>query len=114
MSEVIIETGTDASIASELHQILCQAFEPFRNFYAQQAFADTLRTPEVFEERIISPEVDVLVAVSGSEIVGTVSTTLKNDNELYFFTMAVKPGYAGRGIGSRLLEKIESVARERK
>lgn len=112
MSEVIIELANDAGAALEIHRILCDAFEPYRSFYTPAAFADTVRTAEVFEQRIISPEVDVLVALLGREIVGTASAKLTGD-ELYFFSMGVKPDCSGKGVGRLLLEKIEGIAREK-
>jgi ribosomal protein S18 acetylase RimI-like enzyme len=113
MSDIIIGLAGHSGRASEIHEVLCAAFEPYRMLYTPQAYADTVRTAEVFEERIVAPDVDVIIAERENEIVGTACTKLVTDDELYFFSMAVKPEGSGKGVGYMLLEKIESIAREK-
>lgn len=113
MSDITISLITDPRRASEIHQVLCLAFEPYREFYTLQAFADTVRTPGVFEQRIASPDIDVLAAETNDEVVGTVCARVIGDGELYFFSMAVKPEVSGVGTGRLLLEKLEAIARDR-
>lgn len=113
MTSITISLADDPGGAPKIHEVLCLAFEPYRRLYTPQAFADTVRTAEVFEERIVAPDVDVLIAEREKEIVGTVCAKVIESNELYFFSMAVKPEGAGKGVGHLLLERIESMAREK-
>lgn len=113
MTDTTIILTTDSGKAPEVHAVLRAAFEPYRPLYAPRAYADTVRSAEVFRERILSTDTDVLIAERCAEITGTVSTKLLRPGELYFFSMAVKPDSAGKGTGYLLLEKIESIARER-
>lgn len=113
MSEIRIEEVHETDFATELHSVLSEAFEPYRNFYTPEAFAQTILTPQIIAHRIISDSVHVLAAFRDSEIAGTVSLRKKNVGELYFQSMGVKPSQAGKGIGGLLLKKIEEIAIEK-
>lgn len=113
MNDIIISLAADPVMAPEIHEVLCLAFEPYRKLYTPQAFADTVRTAEVFKERIVAPDVHVLIAEREKEIVGTVCAKVVGTEELYFFSMAVRPEGAGKGVGHLLLEKIEGIARKK-
>lgn len=112
MSEIRLEEILDIKFAAEIQAVLGEAFEPYRNFYTPQAFAQTILTPETIAERILSNEVHVLAAFFDERVAGTVSCRSKTAGELYFQSMGVKPEFEGRGVGSTLLEKIELIARE--
>jgi GNAT superfamily N-acetyltransferase len=113
MHDIIVNLADDPGRAPEIHRVLYLAFEPDRALYTPQAFADTVRTAAVFEQRIIAPDIDVFIAERENEIVGTVCAKVIESDELYFFSMAVKPEGAGKGVGYLLLQRIESIAREK-
>ena len=57
----------------------------------------------------LSKEREFFLAVEKSKIIGTI--TIIND---YLGTLFVNPDYHGKGIGTKLMEKIENLAKERK
>lgn len=60
-------------------------------------------TPDTI--RLLAEQREMYVAEFNGEIVGTVS---RDENKV--FTMFVNPDYAGSGVGSRLMDYIESLA----
>ena len=99
--------------ARETHQILSEAFEPYRPCYSAEAYEVTVPSPREIEERISDPGTDVLVAVHDDEIVGTVTIHVEAEGELRVGSMAVKPTFQGQGIGCELPGEIERLAREK-
>ncbi len=65
------------------------------------------------ENRINAQETDVLVAIYDNKIVGTASITMENKGNLHIRSMAVKPDYQGKGIGWRVLQEINQLAKKR-
>jgi GNAT superfamily N-acetyltransferase len=57
----------------------------------------------------LSKDRDFLVATEKSKIIGTI--TIIND---YVGTLFVNPAYHNKGIGTKLMEKIENLAKEKK
>ncbi|MFN2501695.1 MAG: GNAT family N-acetyltransferase [Pyrinomonadaceae bacterium] len=90
-------------------RLLCEAFEPFREQYTAGGFSDTTAPPDVIRERFSTAV--VWLAVEGGEAAGTVSALPESDR-IYIRSMAVTPGAQGRGIGRKLLETLETYARE--
>jgi len=87
------------------------AFEPYRESYTPDAFADTVLTPETIRERLAS--MAVFVAESGGgQIVGTIGCAARG-GEGHIRGMAVLPSWQGRGVAEKLLEAAESDLRAR-
>ncbi len=57
----------------------------------------------------LSKEREFFVAIENSKMIGTI--TIIND---YIGTVFVNPGYHSKGIGTKLMETIENLAKERK
>jgi ribosomal protein S18 acetylase RimI-like enzyme len=89
--------------------ILYAAFRDFKPLYTAEAFNATVITPQQVLNRM--DEGPVLVAITDNEAVGTVSTVVKQEG-YYIRGMAVLPKARGKNIGWKLLERIESNARE--
>ena len=81
-------------------------------FYVEEHDRSVLSNPE---EYIINKGGSVLFVSCGNKIVGTVALMPTSDIDTYELTkMAVDPSYRGEKIGQRMLEKIISIAREKK
>jgi ribosomal protein S18 acetylase RimI-like enzyme len=96
-----------------IYKILSDAFKPYKQSYTEQAYHATASWEGEIQRRIDDPEAETLVATYGDEIVGTVSAYMDTKRRLYIRSMAVKPGYQGRGVGRQILERIERIAREK-
>jgi GNAT superfamily N-acetyltransferase len=99
-------TGDEETVA----RLLLEAFEPFREQYTPEGFADTVPNLDVFRERIAVGK--IWLAFIGDEPVGTV-TALPEPDRVYIRSMAVTPSAQGRGVGQQLLDTLERDARER-
>lgn len=99
---------------NHIHEILYKSFQPYQKFYTDQAFAATVISPEEIKNRIIKSVYDVFVALFNSQIVGTVSLSIKNQGILYIRSMVVDPDFQRKGIGRFILENIISFAKKRK
>ena len=104
----------DASYASRLHEILHDAFLPYRSFYTKEAFDATVVSTDTIEKRINSSAYSVYGAFVEGELAGTVTSKLTGTGDLYFMSMAVLPRFAGRGIGNALLTTLKEEAIETK
>jgi GNAT superfamily N-acetyltransferase len=91
--------------------VLGGAFSPFRDAYTKHAYDATAIGRDEIERRIRDPRIDVLVAISGKTIVGTVTVEPKGAGGLYIRSMAVRPDHQGRHIGALIVETIERNAR---
>ena len=98
--------------SAEITALLSDAFEPYKTYYTEQAYTATVSSPQVIEDRIGTPESEVLVALYKCKIVGTVSILILEGEELYLSSMAVAPLFQGTGIGRCLVREIERVAKE--
>jgi ribosomal protein S18 acetylase RimI-like enzyme len=104
--EIRPATPTDVpTIASILHA----AFAEYKPIYTPGGFAAT--TPTAAQIAARWHEGPVWVALQNGVIVGTVSAVPKGD-ALYIRSMAVLPDARGHRVGERLLDQIESYARE--
>ena len=109
-SPVIIRaaTSTDARV---IHRVMQAAFSPLvSRGYPQKAIDNTISKPWRIRDRIVSDAL-VLVAEIDNEIVGTVSG-FKEHESMRVSSLGVHPHYQGRGIGTELLETLESAAIE--
>jgi ribosomal protein S18 acetylase RimI-like enzyme len=99
------EPGDECAIA----ELIFEAFAPFREHYTPDAFDYTAASAERIRERF--PEGPIWLAYIGSEAVGTVSG-LPEEGRFYIRSMAIKPTAQRAGAGQKLLEALESFARE--
>jgi ribosomal protein S18 acetylase RimI-like enzyme len=97
--------GDEKLIAS----LILAAFLPFKSEYTPDAFEYTAATADQIKERFA--EGPIWLAYNGVEAVGTVSG-LPEQDRFYIRSMAVKPETQGVGVGQKLLEVLESHARE--
>jgi GNAT superfamily N-acetyltransferase len=102
-AEIEIRPAHDSD-APAILECLSVAFAPYRREYTAAAFEDTILTPAALRVRL--QQMQVLVAVSGARIVGTVSA-ICNAEEGHLRGMAVLPEWCGRGVAAKLLTAIE-------
>jgi ribosomal protein S18 acetylase RimI-like enzyme len=86
------------------------AFEPFREQYPPEGFADTTLLPSTVQDRLASMSVFVAVVPAG-EVVGTVGCHVVNQGDGHFRGMAVLPEWQGRGVADALLAAVEDEMR---
>jgi ribosomal protein S18 acetylase RimI-like enzyme len=103
-----VDTENDA-----IHEILSEAFKPYRECYTEQAYGITICSPEEIGQRIDDSMTDVLVAVYEDQIVGTATLHLREKGKLYLSSMAVIPATQGKGVGYYLLQAVERRAKEK-
>jgi len=96
--------------AESILSCLAAAFEPYREQYSREAFADTILDPSTLQMRMQA--MHILVAVSHGEIVGTVAAAACGGGEAHLRGMAVLPQYQGAGVAAQLLSAIESWLRK--
>jgi ribosomal protein S18 acetylase RimI-like enzyme len=89
--------------------VLRQAFAEFEPQYTPAAFAATV--PAADEIRARFNEGPVWVGLCGDQVVATVAAVLKVEGT-YIRSMAIAPEARGLGLATRLLEHVESFARE--
>jgi GNAT superfamily N-acetyltransferase len=92
--------------AAAVHAVVQGAFEEYRGVLAVSLSALDETVEDV--QRAISAG-RVLVAVEGTEAVGTVRYDLKPDC-LYMGRLAVLPAYRKNGVGAALMDYIEKLA----
>ncbi len=102
--EVLVRPALEADQAGVVN-CLAAAFEPYRGDYTAQAFADTVIDSAGYLERL--RRMHVLVADSGSEIVGTVAGEYAGPQG-HLRGMAVLPSWKGTGLAARLLLTMEN------
>lgn len=93
--------------AAAIAALLYDAFVEYKPLYTEAGFAATTPPPQEIEDRISKNA--VWVALSGNEIIGTVSIFPRYE-ELYIRSMAVRPGARGKGVGRILMEHIHEIA----
>ena len=97
-------TPDDAAAILDCLQI---AFEPYRQYYSPEAFADTTLTPETLPARMA--EMTILVAATPSgEIAGTIALAAADAHEGHLRGMAVRSEWQGQGIAESLLNAAEA------
>ena len=99
-----------AADQSGVLRCLSAAFEPYREAYTPQAFADTVLDPVTFRKRM--QKMHILVAVCNFEIVGTIAGVCEG-GEGHLRGTAVLPEWSGTGLAARLLLAIENCLLER-
>ena len=92
-----------------IHEVLSDAFEPFKKMYTPSAYKNTVSEPEIIINRLNDKQANVYVTLFENKIVGTFTTIQENHN-IHICSMAVKQGYQGKRIGKYLLEEIEKLA----
>ena len=109
-SSVIIRKAKKED-APKILACLREAFEEFRKSYTNEAFLDTVLTPETLEERL--QKMSIFVAVdSACQIVGTIACGLLSSEEGHLRGMAVLPSLRGSGIAAELLRQAETELRQ--
>ena len=107
-AEIIVVRSATLEDADAIASLLLEAFREFRPLYTESAFAATTSNSGLIRERM--SEGPIWVAFAGSQLVGTVAVTPRNDR-LYVRSMAVLPSARGMGVGGLLLQQVESFAR---
>ena len=107
---IIISRTSDINNAKAIHDVLFDAFMPYRKQYTEAAFNATVISEENLKKRISDKVFDVLIAFYNSSICGTASVKVQDKDNLYLAGMAVKPGYYGKGIGHKILNAAEETA----
>jgi len=82
-------------------------------YYTEEAYKVTVISPCEIEKRVTDQKTDVLVAIYNNRIVGKASIKMEEKGNLHIRSMAVKPNYQGKGIGWRVLEEINRLAKQR-
>ena len=85
---------------------LAEAFQPYREQYSAEGYADTVLDDRALRARLQT--MMVLVAVSNGGIVGTVAGIGPQAREGHLRGMAVLPHYKGSGVSAQLLAAIET------
>jgi N-acetylglutamate synthase-like GNAT family acetyltransferase len=89
--------------------VLSKAFEPYKKYYTNDAFNATVLTPNVMKDRILNKKYEIFVVLINKQIIGTVSLSMKDKDQLYIRSMAVHPDYQKRGVGLFILKKINEL-----
>jgi N-acetylglutamate synthase-like GNAT family acetyltransferase len=89
---------------------LREAFAEYREAYTPAAFRDTVVTPEVLQNRLVTMCVLVAASVSG-EIAGTVACNVLGLGEGHVRGMAVRPLWHGADVADKLIQAVESELR---
>ncbi len=85
---------------------LAAAFEPYRTSYTHDAYLDTVLTEDTITARLAVMQ--VFVAVSGDQVVGTIACSKQDASEGHLRGMAVLPEWLGGGIAEKLLHAAEA------
>lgn len=96
----------------EICEVLSESFEPYRQDYTEEAYKATVVSPSEIENRITDQKIDVLVAIYNDKIVGTASIEMGKKENLHIRSMAVRPDYQRKGIGWRILQEINRLAKK--
>ena len=91
--------------ASGILECLRLAFEPYRSAYSEEAFLDTVLTPETIGQRMSEMTVFVAADESG-QVVGTIACK-RDREEGHLRGMAVLPQWQGCGLATELLIAAE-------
>ena len=99
-SAVVIRKA-NAADARGILDCLAAAFEPYCTSYTPDAYLDTILTEDALTARLASMQ--IFVAVTGDQIVGTIACAKPDVDEGHLRGMAVLPEWLGHGIAQRLL-----------
>jgi len=93
--------------AAGILDCLRSSFEPYRESYTPEGFADTVLSAETIGARL--SEMAVFVAVSGSgEVIGTIGCAIAAKEEGHIRGMAVLSAWQGHGVAAELLRAAEA------
>ncbi len=106
--DIAIRAAT-ASDSEDISDLILKAFSPFKEQYTAGAFEYTTAAAELIRSRF--SEGPIWVATTGEQVVGTVSG-LPDGERFYIRSMAVDPEAQRSGIGQKLLEVLETYAKE--
>lgn len=110
-SSLVMRHARQDDVASVL-ECLAQAFEPYRESYTPEGFADTVLTRETLLQRMDSMTILVAVSAAGQgEIIGTIGCGVVNSHEGHLRGMAVAPEWQGSGVAEQLLKSAEAELR---
>ena len=107
---LVVIRKAEAADSAAISGCLAAAFARFREQYTPQAYADTVPDADGVLGRMRA--MNLLVAVSGSTIVGTLGY-LVNGSEGHLRGMAVLPEWQGTGVASDLLAAVEMELQQR-
>lgn len=94
--------------AEAIHQLTLDAYLEYQSTEAPSSvFAERAET---LQERMTTHQVQAIVAEQEGNIVGSVRYQL-DDEQLYFFRLAVHPDARQQGIATMLLDHLETIAR---
>ena len=93
--------------ASDVSQILREAFAEFEPLYTPEAFAVTTPNARLIEDRF--DEGPIWIAVRDRHVVGTVAA-IPESGELSIRSMAIRPSARGVGLGRLPLNHVERFA----
>ena len=82
------------------------AFEPYRQSYTADAFADTVPDAIGVSERLRS--MNLFVAVNGGAVIGTIGCAIDEEGEGHLRGMAVRQEWQGSNVARLLIEAVES------
>ncbi|KXH76109.1 MAG: hypothetical protein AM326_07730 [Candidatus Thorarchaeota archaeon SMTZ-45] len=95
--------------ALAIYRVMQAAFYPLiSRGYPKKAVDRTISKPWIIRDRILSAS-QVLIAEIGNDVVGTV-TGFEEHESMRVSSFGVHPMYQCRGIGTELLETLESIA----
>ena len=95
----------------EILKCLASAFEPYREQYTKEAYADTVLDDSSLQARMQT--MHLIVAVLSAEVIGTVAGGYFQTSEGHLRGMAVLPQFQGSGVSAQLLAAIEAWLRAR-
>ena len=98
--------------SAEILECLHEAFEPYREAYTPEAFADTVLTPESVGQRLSTMSIFVATSMDG-QIIGTIGCSQVDQRQGHIRGMAVRTAWHGSGAAQRLLETAELELRAR-
>jgi N-acetylglutamate synthase-like GNAT family acetyltransferase len=113
VSEIAVRDAFENDLAM-IHEVLLEAFHPYRIHYTKEAYDITVCSPQEMKRRLDDDRFKILVAEYGGQIVGTATMKIKEKGILYLSSMAVKPAVQGKGVGYHLLKAIEQRARKKR
>jgi ribosomal protein S18 acetylase RimI-like enzyme len=108
----VLKVEIRRAVAGDEHVVaalILEAFSPFRDDYTPDGFEYT--TPQAEQIRTRFDEGPIWLAFIDGEPVGTVSG-LPEDERFYIRSMAIKPTVQRGGVGQRLLDTLETFARD--
>jgi ribosomal protein S18 acetylase RimI-like enzyme len=97
----------------DIYEILFRSFKPYQKYYTDQAYKATILSPEKIKDRLLKEKYEVFITLLNSQIVGTVSISIKNQNILYIRSMAVHPDFQREGIGGFIMDNIFDITEKK-